>query len=62
LGEAGLGGEIRAVNRIDQRISEIQKLGFSNAFVPKSNKAGKDNSGLRLIKVRNSIEAIKKAL
>lgn len=62
LGEAGLGGEIRAVNRIDQRISEIQKLGFSNAFIPKSNKVGSVDSGLSLVKVRNSIQAIKKAL
>ena len=62
LGEVGLGGEIRAVNRIDQRISEIQKLGFSHAFIPKSNKAGKTDTSLNLVSVRNSIEAIKKTL
>ncbi|MBN2732136.1 MAG: DNA repair protein RadA [Balneolaceae bacterium] len=62
LGEVGLGGEIRAVNRIDRRIAEIQKLGFRNAFVPGSNKVGKTKSNLNLIRVKNSIQAIKKAL
>lgn len=64
LGEVGLGGEIRAVNRIDRRIAEIQKLGFKNAFVPQSNSAAvkKGSSNLNLVKVKNSIQAIKKAL
>ncbi len=62
LGEAGLGGEVRAVNRIDQRLSEIEKLGFSNAFVPQASKIGKTGSSLNLNKVKNSIQAIKKAL
>lgn len=62
LGEAGLGGEIRAVNRIDQRLSEIEKLGFSNAFIPRASKVGKSNGSLKLEKVKNSIQAIKKAL
>jgi DNA repair protein RadA/Sms len=62
LGEAGLGGELRAVNRIDQRLSEIQKLGFTSAFIPKSSKIGKAGKNLSLTKVGNSIEAIKKAL
>jgi DNA repair protein RadA/Sms len=33
--EIGLGGELRAVNRIDQRISEAEKLGFSEIYVSK---------------------------
>ena len=37
-GEVGLTGEIRAVNRIEQRISEAARLGFSGIFVPKYNK------------------------
>ena len=36
-GEVGLSGEIRPVNRIEQRISEAQKLGFKQIIVPKSN-------------------------
>jgi len=36
-GEIGLGGEIRAVNRIEQRISEAEKLGFKHIFVSRLN-------------------------
>ena len=37
-GEVGLSGEIRAVSRIEQRISEAGKLGFKRIFVPYGNK------------------------
>lgn len=36
-GEVGLSGEIRAVNRIDQRIAEAEKLGFEKIIVSKYN-------------------------
>lgn len=39
-GEVGLSGEIRAVSRIEQRISESRKLGFKKIFVPSGNKKG----------------------
>lgn len=39
-GEVGLSGEIRAVNRIDQRIAEAQKLGFEKIIVSKYNQKG----------------------
>src|SRR5699024_9644703 len=32
LGEVGLGGEVRPVSRINQRLGEIEKMGFSQAF------------------------------
>lgn len=35
--EIGLGGELRAVNRIEQRISEAEKLGFSKVYISKYN-------------------------
>jgi DNA repair protein RadA/Sms len=38
--EVGLSGEIRAVNRIDQRILEAQKLGFERIFVSRYNLKG----------------------
>lgn len=41
-GEVGLSGEIRPVNRIDQRISEAEKLGFEHIFISKYNKKGLD--------------------
>ena len=43
-GEVGLSGEIRPVNRIEQRIAEAAKLGFSRIIVPKSNMKGLDAS------------------
>jgi len=42
--ELGLSGEIRAVNKIEQRIAEAQKLGFEQIFISKYNmpSGGKD--------------------
>ena len=37
-GEVGLGGEIRPVQRVEQRITEAEKLGFNTIFVSKYNK------------------------
>jgi DNA repair protein RadA/Sms len=42
-GEVGLSGEIRAVNRIEQRIAEAEKLGFEKIFVSKHNLKGLNN-------------------
>ena len=39
-GEVGLSGEIRAVNRIEQRIAEAEKLGFEKILVSKYNQKG----------------------
>lgn len=36
-GEVGLAGEIRSINRIEQRLKEAATLGFSKAIIPKSN-------------------------
>jgi DNA repair protein RadA/Sms len=41
-GEVGLTGEIRPVNRVEQRISEAQKLGFEKIFISSHNKKGLD--------------------
>ncbi len=41
-GEVGLSGEIRAVNRIDQRIQEADRLGFEVMFISKYNLKGLD--------------------
>ena len=40
--EVGLSGEIRPVNRIEQRIQEAEKLGFEQIFVSKYNLKGLD--------------------
>ncbi len=39
-GEVGLSGEVRAVNRIEQRIAEAEKLGFNKIIVSKYNQKG----------------------
>ena len=39
-GEVGLSGEIRPVNRIEQRIQEAEKLGFSRILIPANNLKG----------------------
>nr|WP_299386943.1 DNA repair protein RadA [Allomuricauda sp.] len=49
--EVGLAGEIRPVQRVDQRILEAEKLGFSTIFVSKSNKIGLKNTGITVQRV-----------
>ena len=46
--EVGLGGEVRAVNRIDQRISEAEKLGFKEIYISKYNQKGLDVSRYKM--------------
>ena len=50
-GEVGLSGEIRPVNKIDQRISEAEKLGFRKIMVSKHNKIGLKNTQIEIIGV-----------
>lgn len=47
-GEVGLSGEIRAVNRIDQRIREADRLGFKHIFISKYNMKGLDANDFSL--------------
>ena len=47
-GEVGLNGEIRAVNRIEQRIGEAEKLGFEKIVVSKYNKKGFNNQSFNI--------------
>jgi DNA repair protein RadA/Sms len=44
IGEVGLSGEVRAVNRIDQRIAEAEKLGFQKVYISSYNKPGMPNT------------------
>jgi DNA repair protein RadA/Sms len=50
-GEIGLSGEIRAVNRIDQRISEAEKLGFESIVISKYNRKSEPHKGIKTISV-----------
>lgn len=60
-GEVGLSGEVRPVNRIVQRISESQKLGFRHIIIPKYNLKGLDtkNFSIAIHPVRKVEEALK---
>ena len=49
FGEVGLAGEIRPVQRGQDRLKEAAKLGFKRALIPKSNKIPRKNSGLEII-------------
>ena len=63
IGEVGLTGELRAVNQLAQRISEVHRLGFKQCLIP-AHRAETLSApqGLRLIPVRNIGEAIQAAL
>ncbi|GKQ42177.1 DNA repair protein RadA [Companilactobacillus sp. RD055328] len=61
VGEVGLTGEIRSVDRIAQRVAEAEKLGFSRIFVPKNNlNKWQSNTKIEIIGVSTIAEAIKK--
>ena len=49
--EVGLAGEIRAVNRVDQRILEAEKLGFSTIVVSKFNKISSKKYRIKIVLV-----------
>ena len=60
IGEVGLTGEVRAVNMIEKRIKEAEKLGFKRCIIPENNKKLlKVESKLDIIGVRNIIDALK---
>lgn len=46
--EVGLAGEIRPVQRVDQRILEAEKLGFNKIYVSKNNKIGLKNTTIQI--------------
>ena len=60
-GEVGLSGEVRPVNRIEQRISEAEKLGFSHMIIPKYNLAGLKGKkyNIELVPVKKVEEALR---
>ena len=60
-GEVGLSGEVRPINRIEQRISEAEKLGFTDIILPKHNISGLDTSRyhIKIHAVRKVEEALR---
>ena len=60
-GEVGLSGEVRPVARIEQRISEAEKLGFAHIIIPKYNLSGLNRKkfNIELVAVRKVEEALR---
>ena len=60
-GEVGLSGEVRPVSRIEQRITEAAKLGFTHMIVPKYNLQGlaRKKFDIELVPVRKVEEALR---
>ncbi|MGB0896597.1 MAG: DNA repair protein RadA [Flavobacteriaceae bacterium] len=61
-GEVGLSGEIRPVNKIDQRILEAEKLGFSKIIISKHNKIAVKNTAIELILVSKIEDVVSELL
>jgi DNA repair protein RadA/Sms len=59
-GEVGLGGELRRVGRLEQRLAEAGRLGFRRAVVPRSAPDGPP--GLELVRVATIAEAVEVAV
>ena len=59
IGEVGLAGEIRSVSNLNQRLSEIARLGFARCVIPAHVRHElRKPKGLQLISVKNVAEAI----
>ena len=59
IGEVGLTGEVRAVNMIDKRLKEAERLGIKRCIIPQNNKKLlKDKYKLDIIGVRNINEVL----
>ncbi len=58
FGELGLGGEVRPVQRGEERIREAAKLGFTRAVVPHANKPKKAVHGMDVVAVKRLADAL----
>ncbi len=61
IGEVGLGGEVRSVIRLEDRIREAQRLGFTRCLVPAASLQGIDLHGykIKIVGVRDIVEALR---
>ena len=63
VGEVGLSGEIRSVSALNQRLSEIYRLGFKRCVIPAHARDEINKfDGLKLISVNNVREAVRAVL
>jgi DNA repair protein RadA/Sms len=59
FGEVGLTGEIRAVSRVDARLSEIKRLGFKKCLMPFQGRDMTVPEGLEIIKAKTILDALR---
>jgi DNA repair protein RadA/Sms len=55
LGEVGLGGEVRAVSKLEARLKEAEKLGFTRAIIPDAKVSG---GKIKLVKIKSVAELL----
>lgn len=60
FGEVGLAGEVRPVQRGQERLKEAAKLGFTHAIIPKANAPKQNIAGMEIIAVERVEEAVEK--
>jgi DNA repair protein RadA/Sms len=58
FGEVGLAGEVRPVQRGQERLREAAKLGFTHAIIPSANKPRQPIAGLQIVAVDRLVEAV----
>jgi DNA repair protein RadA/Sms len=58
FGEVGLAGEVRPVQRGQERLKEAAKLGFTHAIIPSANKPKQPIAGLQVVAVDRLVEAV----
>jgi len=58
FGEVGLAGEVRPVQRGQERLREAAKLGFTHAIVPSANKPKQSIEGLKVVAIDRLVEAV----
>ena len=56
IGEVGLGGEVRSIGRVQERLKEAMHMGFTRALVPKKNQ--ESNLSIEIIGIERVEEAI----
>ena len=59
-GEIGLSGEIRAVNRIENRIAEAEKLGYKQIIISKYNKFNAKSFNIKIVQCGKTEEVFRK--
>ncbi len=63
MGEVGLTGEIRSISHLNQRLSEVARLGFKKCIIPKNNAEKLEiPEGLTVYRVKNLREAVEMAM